>query len=77
MNCLEELFCILMEEDVPNTPEYRENRAVRYSLMDKVEKAMGEDMAEKVADAYGEWEEQQCRRFFRYGLRFGLELLRL
>ena len=77
MNFLEELFYSLMEEDAPNTPKYREIRAVRNSLMDKVRKAMGEDVAEKVADAYGEWEEQQCQRFFYYGIQLGLELLRL
>lgn len=77
MNYLEELFFMLLEEDVPNTPEYRENQKIHDRLMGEVKEAMGEEMAEKVESIFTEHEVLDSQRYFHYGIRFTLELLRL
>lgn len=77
MTFLETLFYYLEEEPEPNTPEYRENLSVTNSLMEKVQNAMGADMAEKIKDIYAEREEMECYRYFLHGICLGLELLRL
>lgn len=45
--------------------------------MEDVREAVGEDQAEKVESIFSEHKTMECQRFFRYGLRLGLELLRL
>ena len=45
--------------------------------MGKVKDVMGEEMMEKVSDIFCEREEIECYRYFLWGLRLGLELLRL
>jgi len=77
MDYLEEIFRLFEEDKEPDTPEYRENRAIRAKLMGQVTAAMGEDMEEKVRDVFSEHEALECERFFRQGLRLGLELVRL
>ncbi len=77
MDYLEDLFYMLLEENVPDTPEYRENKKLYIKLMEDVRAAMGEDQAEKVESVFTERETMECRRFFRYGVQLGLELLRL
>ncbi len=77
MDYLENIFYMLMEENAPDTPEYRENKKLYIKLMEDVKTAMGEEQAEKVESIFSERETMECRRFFRYGLRLGLELLRL
>ncbi len=77
MDYLERIFFLLGEDEEPATPEYRENRSIRAKLMGRLTAAMGEDMAEKVSDIFSEHEELECWRFFRLGLRLGVELLRL
>ena len=77
MSYLEDLYSVLLEERVPDSPEYKENQHVRTGLMNKVEEALGREMVDKIETAYGEllWIENEY--FLRCGLRFGLELLRL
>ena len=77
MGYLEDLYSMLLEERIPSSPEYKENERVRTGLMNKVEEALGREMADKIETAYGEllWIENE--HFLRCGLRFGLELLRL
>lgn len=77
MDCLETLYHDLMEEKEPDTPEYRENRKIRELLLEDIQKAMGEDMAEKVTAVYTDRENLENYRCFLSGLRMGLELLRL
>lgn len=77
MNFLEILYCDLQEEKEPDTPEYRENREIRALVLEDIQKAMGEDMAEKVTAIYTDRENLENYRYFLYGLRLGLELLRL
>ncbi len=77
MDCLETLYHDLMEEKGPDTPEYRENRKIRELLLEDIQKAMGEDMAEKVTAVYTDRENLENYRYFLSGLRMGLELLRL
>ena len=77
MDCLETLYHDLMEEKEPDTPEYRENRKIRELLLEDIQKAVGEDMAEKVTAVYTDRENLENYRYFLSGLRMGLELLRL
>lgn len=78
MNSLEKLYYILEEEDrTPDTPEYRETHRRRNQLMDQVEAALGTELMEELAQAQGQYEELECKRFFLHGVRFGPELLRL
>ncbi len=77
MDYLGQIFDLFTEEGEPNTPEYRENYQVRLKLMDGLTAAMGEEMTEKVSGIFGEHELMECERFFRLGIRLGLELLRL
>lgn len=77
MNFLETLYYDLQEEKEPDTPEYRENRAIRALVLEDIQKAMGEDMAEKVTAVYTDRENLENYRYFLYGLSLGLELLRL
>ena len=69
------LFSALMDEPMPKTHEYVENRTIRGLLMEDIRKAMGEDMADKVSCAYSEYEVMECERYFRHGIRLALELL--
>ncbi len=77
MDYLENIFYMLLEESVPDTPEYRENKKLYTKLMEDVRAAMGKDQAEKVESVFTERETMECRRFFHYGIRLVLELLRL
>lgn len=77
MNRLEKLYYILEEERMPDTPEYREVNRRKDRLMGQVEAALGTELMEELAEAQGQYEELECKRFFLHGLRFGLELLRL
>lgn len=77
MDLLENLFRILLEAPLPTTPEYRENQARRIALLEKIQRTMGENMADNVTDAYADHVIAENYRFFRWGLRLGLELLRL
>ncbi len=77
MDDLERIFSLFSEDEEPDTWEYRENRSIQAKLMGRVTAAMGEDTAEKVSDIFSEHEVLECQRFFRLGLRLGLELLRL
>ncbi len=77
MNYIDTLFSALMDEPMPKTHEYVENRTIRGLLMEDIRKAMGEDMADKVSCAYSEYEVMECERYFRHGIRLALELLRL
>lgn len=77
MNFLETLYYDLQEEKEPDTPEYRENRTIRALVLEDIQKAMGEDMAEKVTAVYTDRENLENYRYFLYGLSLGLELLRL
>jgi len=77
MDYLEQIFGLFTEEGEPNTPEYRENHQVQLKLMDELTAAMGEEMTDKVSGIFGEHELMECERFFRLGLRLGMELVRL
>ena len=77
MNYIEKLYHEYEEEPTPKTREYLDNRALRDKLEDKVEKLVGEELMDKFMEAQWEYLDLECQRFFRYGLRFGLELLRL
>ena len=77
MDYLDMLFNCLEEERPLDTPEYRENKMIRGLLMTDVEKAMGAEEAEKIAVNHADYVVMECRRYFRYGIRLGLELLGL
>lgn len=77
MNFLETLYYDLAEEKEPDTPEYRENRKIRELLMDDIQKAMGPEMVDKITAIYTDRVVMECERYFHYGIRLGLELLRL
>lgn len=77
MDYLDILFNCLEEEPPPDTPEYRESKNIRGLLLDDIQKAMGPEVAEKAAAIFDGHETLECRRFFRCGLRLGLELLGL
>ncbi len=77
MAYLEDIFFMLMEENVADTPERREILKIYNLQMENVRAAMGAEKAEKVGDAFAEYDIMESQRFFRYGLRLGLELLRL
>ena len=77
MKYLEDLYSVLLDEGMPDTPELRENRKIFAALLDKVEAAMGQEISEKIGDIYGELSWMENEYYFRCGLRFGLELLRL
>ncbi len=77
MDLLEALFYHLEEEPAPRSPEFQEILSVEANLMGKVKDVMGEEMMEKVSDIFCEREEIECYRYFLWGLRLGLELLRL
>ena len=44
MNYIDTLFSALMDEPMPKTHEYVENRTIRGLLMEDIRKAMGEDL---------------------------------
>ena len=74
---LETLFFDLAEEKEPDTPEYRENQTIQRLILEDIQKAMGQEMAEKVTAIYSDREALECQRYFRCGVKLGLELLRL
>jgi len=77
MDYLEDLFDMLWEEPDPQTPEFLENKKLRDRLTDKVQALVGPDLIDKHMNAYWEYMELECQKFFLNGVRLGLELLRL
>jgi len=77
MNCLDEIFAVLRDEPIPQTPEYLKNRKMQNSALEKMQALVGPDLIDEYMSVYWDHMEQECRRFFRWGIRLGLELLRL
>lgn len=77
MNYIERLYREYEEEPTPQTREYLDNRALRDKLEDKVEELVGEELMDKFMEAQWEYLDLECQRYFHYGIRFTLELLRL
>jgi len=74
---LEKIFYMLMEENVLDTPEYQKATKLYNEQMENVRAAMGLERSEKVGAAFAEYDIMENQRFFLYGLRLGLELLRI
>jgi len=77
MDYLEEIFYKIEVESVPDTPEAKELWHVWELLMGDIKEAMGVKMADKVHDAFSGYVTLESYRYFREGVRLGLELLRL
>ena len=77
MDFLETLFFDLAEEKEPDTPEYQENRMLRGLILEDIQRAVVRETVEKLCAVYVDREVMECRRYFRYGVRLGLELLGL
>ena len=65
-------------QDLQKTaPDYREARALESRLLGLLTEAAGADLVEKLTDAQSDRAETDKLYSFLYGLRLGMELLRL
>ena len=50
---------------------------LRGLILEDIQRAVGGETVEKLCAVYVDREVMECRRYFRYGVRLGLELLGL
>lgn len=77
MTLLDTVFDHVCELPPPHSEEHREASRRLDSLLDRVETAMGKDIAESLRDAEAELFFQNGKHFFLHGLRLGLDLVKL